>query len=167
MPYPAWLGRYTSKRDQVAAVSRSSSEPSIHAGTAVEVLGGVPGGAGEDDTVAKLHSVIRSRLAKMGRVWGLVIADCLCCVVLAGEDVNQFYAGAIGRTGLGPLLCDLFRGTQTALVDVLRRDRIEVCIPGRGVAVHSFRSEAEAAQNSNRRHLLAIDPTVDAMARLE
>src|ERR1035441_1928374 len=31
MPYPAWLGRYTSKRDQVAAVSRSSSEPSIHA----------------------------------------------------------------------------------------------------------------------------------------
>jgi hypothetical protein len=41
----------------------------------------------------------------------------------------------MGRTGLGTLLRDFFRGTEAALVDALRRDRIEVCIPRSEVAV--------------------------------
>ena len=47
----------------------------------------------------------------------------------------------MGRTGLGTLLRDFFRGTEAALVDALRRDRIEVCIPCRGMAENRLRRE--------------------------
>jgi hypothetical protein len=46
--------------------------------------------------------------------------------VLAGEDVNQLFAGAIGRTDFGPFLRDFFRGTEATLAEVLRRELVQV-----------------------------------------
>ena len=43
--------------------------------------------------------------------------------MLAGEDVNQFYAGAIGRTDFGLRLRDLFGGTKA---QVIGREGVEV-----------------------------------------